>query len=208
MDEAVDALNQPARCGAGGGGVSAPARIGSVCFNDASLSIWEEPGRAAMENAGWESAFKKDVFARIVQQLNRMEWTCEVPAEMVKRYSLSFARNYRSCHKGDLHGELRLSGRHIEFAMWQELHNVSNRNGGRYDFDKEQRMPYLLRLQMEASRRRLRDYLVNVFDGYVFSPEPVSSPNPFATTWQAPLHRSLCRPSRPKAATMRWPALI
>ncbi len=158
--------------------MSAPARIGSVCFNDASLSVWEEPGQAAMENDAWESAFKKDVFARIVQQLNRMGWSCEVPAEMVERYSLSFARNYRSCRKGDLHGELSLSGRHIEFAMWQELHNVSNRNGGRYDFDKEQRMPYLLRLQMEVTRRRLRDYLINVFDGYVFSPQPVSSPNP------------------------------
>ncbi len=158
--------------------MSAPARIGSVCFNDASLSVWEEPGRAAMDNDAWERAFKKDVFARIVQQLNRMGWTCEVPAEMVDRYSLSFARNYRSCRKGDLHGELRLGGRHIEFAMWQELHNVSNRNGGRYDFDKEQRMPYLLRLQMEVTRRQLRDYLINVFDGYVFSPHPVSSPNP------------------------------
>ncbi|WP_256775461.1 MULTISPECIES: UvrB/UvrC motif-containing protein [unclassified Stenotrophomonas] len=158
--------------------MSALARNGSVCFNDASLSVWEEPGRAAMDNDAWESAIKKDVFARIVQQLNRMGWTCEVPAEMVNRYSLSFARNYRSCRKGDLHGELRLGGRHIEFAMWQELHNVSNRNGGRYDFDKEQRMPYLLRLQMQITRCRLRDYLVNVFDGYVFTPERVSSPNP------------------------------
>ena len=162
----------------GGGVVSAPVRTGTVSFNDASLSIWEEPGRAAMENDGWESSFKKDVFARIVQQLNRMGWTCEVPAEMVKRYSLSFASNYRACRKGDLHGELSLGGRHIEFVMWQELHNVSNPNGGRYDFDKEQRMPYLLRLQMQVTRCRLRDYLVNVFDGYVFTPERVSSPNP------------------------------
>ena len=158
--------------------MSAPVRTGTISFNDASLSIWEEPGRAVMVNDGWKSAFKKDVFARIIQQLNRMGWNCEVPAEMVERYSLSFARNYRSCRKGDLHGELSLSGRHIEFAMWQELHNVSNRNGGRYDFDKEQRMPYLLRLQMQITRCRLRDYLVNVFDGYVFTTERVSSPNP------------------------------
>jgi len=131
----------------------------------------------------WERQFKIDVFARIVQQLNRMGWVCAVPADLIERYGLNFARRDRYCRKGDLHAHLSVGGRHIELNIWQELHNVSNPNGGRYDYDKEHRMPYLLRLQMEHTRRRIRDYLVNIFDGYAFAPPKISSPNPDALAY-------------------------
>lgn len=52
--------------------------------------------------------------------------------------------------------------------MWQDVANVKHSDGGRYDFDKEKRMPYLLQLEMERTRRRIRDYLCNVFSGYEF----------------------------------------
>jgi len=158
--------------------VSAPSRTGFVSFGDASISVWEEPSMPLVHGNAWERQFKTDVFARIVQQLNRMGWVCEIPADLIERYGISFARRDRYCRKGDLHAQLSIQGRHIELNIWQELHNVSNRNGGRYDFDKEQRMSYLLRLQMENTRRRLRDYLVNVFDGYTFQPPRITSPNP------------------------------
>ncbi|MBA0420370.1 hypothetical protein D7Y22_05235 [Stenotrophomonas maltophilia] len=158
--------------------MSAPSRSGVVSFGDASLHVWEVPGVPLTFGNAWERKFKADVFARIIQQLNRMGWVCEIPAEMIERYGLSFARRDRYCRKGDLHAELSIGGRHIELKIWQELHNVSNPNGGRYDFDKEQRMPYLLRLQMEHTRRKLRDYLVNVFDGYTFQAPKIASPNP------------------------------
>ncbi|MCU1142518.1 UvrB/UvrC motif-containing protein [Stenotrophomonas maltophilia] len=158
--------------------MSAPSRTGVVSFGDASLSVWEDPGMPLTFGNAWERQFKADVFARIVQQLNRMGWACEVPAEMIERYGINFARRDRYCRKGDLHAQLSVGGRHIELKFWQELHNVSNPNGGRYDFDKEQRMPYLLRLQMEHTRRKLRDYLVNVFDGYTFQTPKISSPSP------------------------------
>lgn len=142
-------------------------RIGTVSFHDASISIWEEPeGQARGE---WERQFKKDVFLRIAQQLRRLGWHTEVPADMVETYGQRFAEDHRYCRKGDLQGLLDLSGRHIEFQMWQDIANVSNSNGGRYDFDKEQRMPYLLRLEMQRTRNRLNHYLCNVFAGYEFS---------------------------------------
>ncbi|MBN5137684.1 hypothetical protein JY455_05795 [Stenotrophomonas maltophilia] len=158
--------------------MTAPSRTGVVSFGDASLNVLEEPGMPLIFGNAWERQFKADVFARIVQQLNRMGWVCEIPTEMIERYGLSFARRDRYCRKGDLHAQLSVGGRHIELNIWQELHNVSNPNGGRYDFDKEQRMPYLLRLQMEHTRRKLRDYLVNVFDGYTFRAPRITSPNP------------------------------
>ena len=155
-------------------------RTGVVSFHDASISIWED-SLPSITNASslkardaWELAFKRQVFARVVQTLNRIGWTCVVPEEYIKRYSLSFARDRRECRKGDLHGELSVSGRHIEFNMWQDVTPSENPNGGRYDFNKKERMPYALRLEMERTLRRIRDYLCNVFAGYTFKEcEPV-----------------------------------
>lgn len=150
-------------------------RTGTVNFGDASLNVWEEGIREARSAGGyagekaWERQFKRRVFARIVQTLNRLGWTCVVPEEYVKQYGLSFARDRRECHKGDLKGWLDLSGRTIKFEMWQGVNTPTRPDhGGRYEHNKEGCMPYVLRLEMERTRRRIRDYLCNVFAGYVF----------------------------------------
>ena len=142
-------------------------REGEVRFGDASIVVMEDPGRRSWDQwQEYERDFKRQVFKRIVQQLNRIGWKVEIPQDMVEQYSRGFAESHRYCLKGDLQGLLSLSGRCIKFEMWQDVANSENRNGGRYDFDKEKRMPYMLWLEMERSRRRIRDYLCNVFSGY------------------------------------------
>lgn len=165
-------------------------RSGEVHFGDASISIWEEgilDARTAGGYAGaqrWERQFKRDVFLRIVQQLNRLGWTCTVPADMVKQYSLSFARTHRACRKGELHAELRVSGRCIEFQMWQGVNTPTRPDyGGRYESNKEACAPYLLRLEMLRTRSRIVRYLCNVFSGYAFQPPKIASPNPDPLAW-------------------------
>lgn len=162
-------------------------RAGVVSFGDASINIWEEDisaARAAGGYAGekaWERQFKRDVFARIVQTLNRLGWTVTMPAidpHDVKHYGGNVARwsaeRRRFCTKGDLKADLEISGRTISLKMFQNV-NAPDRpdHDGRYQNDLEGHMPYLLRLEMERSRRRIRDYLCNVFTGYVFK-----EPNP------------------------------
>lgn len=149
-------------------------RTGVISFHDASLAVWEEGISDARDAGGWTGAkawerqFKRDVFARIVQTLNRLGWTVS-PWSDADKYK-AIALNHRTCSKGDLQAELSVSGRHIEFKMWQDVQNVESRNGGKYDFNNERRMTYLQRLEMERTRRRIRDYLCNVFTGYVFEP--------------------------------------
>ena len=150
-------------------------RTGMVSFGDASLSIWEDGIAAARKAGGWHAAaewereFKRDVFARIVQQLNRLGWTCKIPEDYIKKYSRSFAEGYRCCHKGALKGFLEISGRCIKFEMWQGVNTPTRPDhGGQYESNKEAIMPYVLRLEMERTRRRIRDYLCNVMDGYTF----------------------------------------
>lgn len=143
-------------------------RQGKVSFGDASLGVWEDPDCPVFSDTDWGQEFKKDVFLRMAQQLRRIGWETEVPADMIKQYGRRFAEGHRYCRKGDLQGFLDLSGRCIKFEMWQDVANGENPNGGRYDFDKEKRMPYLLWLEMERTRRRIRDYLCNVFSDYEF----------------------------------------
>lgn len=153
-------------------------RAGSVSFGDASLSVWEEGISDARKTGGyagvqaWELAFKRDVFARIVQTLRRLGWVCAVPPKEETQNSASFALNFRSCSKGDIKGELHISGCHISFDMWQGVNTPTRSDhGGRYERDLEGCMPYRLRLEMERTRRRIRDYLCNVFTAYAFDPK-------------------------------------
>ncbi|RJF99064.1 UvrB/UvrC motif-containing protein [Noviherbaspirillum saxi] len=152
-------------------------RTGRVAFHDASLSVWEEGiPREWDAKCIWERQFKRDVFARIVQTLKRLGWTCAMPEikpHDVKHYGGNVARwsaeSKRFCTKGDLKADLDISGRCIKFEMFQNV-NAPDRSDhdGRYQYDKEKHMPYLLRLEMERARRRIRDYLCNVFTGYEF----------------------------------------
>lgn len=151
-------------------------RTGVVSFGDASLAVWEDGIRDAREAGGyagesaWQLAFKRQVFARIVQTLHRIGWT--VGPRDRANHNKAIAQNHRTCRKGDLQAELSVSGRRINFEMWQGVNTPTRPDhGGRYESDKEGCMPYVLRLEMERTRRRIRDYLCNVFSGYTFDPK-------------------------------------
>ncbi|WHL28135.1 UvrB/UvrC motif-containing protein [Pseudomonas juntendi] len=154
-------------------------RTGVITFGDASIVVRTEgyPHRTAWaDQKAWEGKFKREVFARVVQQLNRMGWKCQLPAfnqrekDQYPSIYEDSRRSERECRRGDLQGNLKMDFGTLKFEMWQDVANVENRNGGRYDFGKEKRMPYMLRLLMEHTRRRLREYLMNVFTGYTFDP--------------------------------------
>ncbi|BBB65878.1 hypothetical protein UNDYM_1625 [Undibacterium sp. YM2] len=159
------------------------SRAGEVVFGDASLKIWEEDiPRDWKPREKWERDFKRQVFARIIQTLNRLGWTCTMPEideNSVKHYGAKVARwsaeSKRFCKKGDLKADLHISGRCIEFDMFQSI-NCPTRpdHEGRYESNKVACMPYLLRIEMERTRSRIRDYLCNVFTDYQFKkPDPV-----------------------------------
>lgn len=146
-------------------------RTGEVSFHDASISIWEDGlGGSIQEREAWEKAFKHQVFARIVQTLNRIGWECVIPEDKITQYGQRFAESRRYCVKGDLKADLSVSGRVIRFEMFQNV-NAPDRpdHEGRYQSDKEKHMPYVMRLEMERTRRRIRTYLCNVFSGYTFT---------------------------------------
>ncbi|EDG8630604.1 hypothetical protein IFX79_004071 [Salmonella enterica] len=139
-------------------------RSGEIRLGDARMCIWENPGHV---DDAYERGFKREVFRRIIQTLNRLGWLVVIPQDKIESYSASFARQFRYCTKGDLKADLKLCGRCIELEFFQNV-NAPDRpdNEGRYQYDKEKHMPYLLRMEMLRTRNRIVTYLSNVFDGY------------------------------------------
>lgn len=150
-------------------------RTGRVVFGDATLSVWEEGlGGSPQERVAWEKAFKHQVFKRIIQTLNRIGWKLVIPQDYIEQYGQSFAEGHRYCVKGDLKADLSISGRCIELKMFQNVYAPDRPDHeGRYQSDKEKHMPYLMRLEMERARRRIKIYLCNVFSGYEFKTDRI-----------------------------------
>lgn len=149
-------------------------RQGTVRFGDAALYISEEGlGGSWEERNAWEQKFKRQVFARVIQQMNRLGWTVGPWDEAEHYKSKSFASNHRTCSKGEhLHALLEISGRCIKLEMWQSSNTPTRPDHqGRFESNKEEVAPYLLRLEMERTRRRIRNYLCGVFTGYAFEEE-------------------------------------
>lgn len=143
--------------------------MGNIRFSDASINIQANtdhiPRGYSKQGEEFKKNFKQDVFKRVIQQLNRLGWTCKIPKEYIEQYGVSFARSYRECQKGDLYGELEFHAYHISFQMWQDVNVPREKRSdgkGQYLFDKEKYMPYLLLLEMKRTRNRLAAYLGNV----------------------------------------------
>lgn len=143
-------------------------RSGIVRHTEKTLGVWEEPPFPlgfTPQAIAWGQEFKRVVFARIVQQMNRLGWHVEVSPDHLKRHGREFARKYRACSKGHLRAELSLSGRHISLEFWQGVNTPTRPDyGGRYE--RIEAMPYLIRLEMERTRRRITQYLCAVFTDY------------------------------------------
>lgn len=157
--------------------MSKVTREGKIILGDASMSIWEEGlGGSNQERDAWEELFRKQVFSKMVWFLRKLGWTTEIDADdfadTKARHGLKFAQQWcsrkRLCSHGDLKGEIDVTGRCIDFKMWQGVNTPTRPDhGGKYESNKEAVMPYLLRLRMERTRRRMCEYLTHVIDGYV-----------------------------------------
>lgn len=143
-------------------------RSGIIRLTEGTLGVWEEPSISLAygpQADQYKREFKRQVFARIVQTLNRIGWTVEAHAEHQKSYGRSFALNFRLCSKGHLRAELTLSGRHIELKFWQGLNTPTRPDyGGRYE--RIEAMPFAERLEMERTCKRITRYLCAVFTDY------------------------------------------
>lgn len=142
-------------------------RAGQIALFDSQLTVWEDGDD--------RDNMPADVMRPLLRKLSRMGWTLG-PDPKTQRHYPTLSPDVRMGRKGDLEILIARNGRTLEATLFQNVANVSNPNGGRYDFDKLARMPYLLRLQALQTLRAMTDFL-HARHGY-----PVLLPRP--QTWE------------------------
>jgi len=133
-----------------GSAAAAPRNVGRLCWHDSSISVWEERVE--------ESSFLADVMGPLIRDMRARGWKIGPDPRITKHYA-SLKRYHRLCRLGDLQASIRIGGRHLEVELFQDVHNVKNRNGGRYDFDKLARMPYAMRMLAILELSRIAAFL-------------------------------------------------
>jgi hypothetical protein len=85
-------------------------------------------------------------------------WDVTKDPEIEERYP-SLRHYHRALRRGNLRGQVKITGRQIEIETWAETWPKENRNGHRYDFGKRRRMDYLDRLRLTLLERRVIAWL-------------------------------------------------
>lgn len=127
----------------------ADPRDGNLHLFDSTIKIWEE---------NVEEDFKEKVFDPLIRFLRSEGWRVGQDPQILSHHKC-LAPSHRMCRFGELEANLRMCGRTVEFTMFQNVENVSNRHGGQYDFNKFDRMPYTMRLRCLATARKLIQFL-------------------------------------------------
>lgn len=131
-------------------------RIGKVSIHDSQISVYEEVVD--------EENLKKSVMDPLIVFLRTKGWKVGRDKDVYKNFRC-LNKGHRYCRKGGLEATLQLSGRSLSFEIYQNVVNVENRNGGKYDFNKMDRMPYLLRRHAEVAHKQIINFLLSQF-GY------------------------------------------
>lgn len=105
---------------------------------------------------------------KIFSLLNSLGFEIQTDQEVLKKYSTLVATHWEGC-KGDLLFKSRIYPAGFELEFYQEV-NTKNRNGGYYDFDKYEMMPYLVKCEFNIIRKKIKELLDQ--EGFVDESEP------------------------------------
>jgi UvrB/uvrC motif len=118
----------------------------SFTEHDATLGLWLDDPRDPMVRKARNE---------LVRLLRARGWRMGLDPETLKQYRCIAKDHHRGKHPGGLEVKVLASGRHLEIVFFQNVANGENRHGGEYDFDRWQRMPYLIRLRYETEVRAI-----------------------------------------------------
>ena len=114
----------------------------------------------------WEEHVRDDLKGRVLDPLIRFlrarGWRVKMDPQVT--HLLSLRDTHKIANKGELWASLQLTGRHLKLEIWQDAHNITHPNGGRYEFDKRARMPFLLGLRCDLELNRVREFLVAMLE--------------------------------------------
>jgi hypothetical protein len=123
--------------------------------------VLDMPSQAA------ECEESKSAFVAIKRLFRRSGFIVTKDPRIEEHYK-SLSRYHRLASHGDLWATIEYGGRCASVEFFQEIVK-ENPHGGRYDFGKRDKMPYLIRLRFEWMRRKIVAMLES--KGYVHTPE-------------------------------------
>ena len=126
-----------------------------IRLHDASIMLWERKVRDDLRTRCFDPLIR-------FMRLNR-GWRVRTDPRVNKDYP-SIRMSHRLASKGELLAHLELSGRTLKVEIWQERYNITHSNGGRYEFDKRRKMPYLLGKRCDLEIDRITSFLVEQTD--------------------------------------------
>jgi len=138
----------------------------SINVQDGSLGIWFE---------SCDEKLLKTIMISLCARLRKSGWNIHVPYEEHKdgrngkRFDKRWAERHRKGFHSGLELEANLHGRCLDFKFWENVidHTDENRSGGRYIFDKESKMPYLVRIRLAATKQLIINHLKKHYEAEV-----------------------------------------
>lgn len=104
----------------------------------------------------WPDEQKRPLFIRCLKMLKRKGFTCDRDRSVHR----CIRKDHFLGRLGELEFTAEVHPNLFQVEFFQNVYNVSNPNGGRYDFNKYQRMPYLMRKRVDLMFRVMGDYLL------------------------------------------------
>jgi len=136
----------------------------TVNISDGELSIWLDK---------CDEVFLKKVTLSVCAKLRRFGWAIRTPYGEIdtcssygKTFNKKWTERFRKGEHSGLEFESYISGRCLTFSFWEDVidHKADNSNGGRYIFNKESKMPYLLRIRTHLVRMQILKHLTKHYD--------------------------------------------
>lgn len=133
-----------------------PVSYPSFFENDATLHLRLESPKDATVAAARDE---------VVRVLRAEGWRVQICPKTKKDFP-SIAKDHHHARCGDLQAHIQLCGLSVEIKFYQDLQH-ENPNGGRYDFGRREKMPYLIGLQYEKTVRIVAKRIEEIFGGSV-----------------------------------------
>lgn len=131
----------------------------NVNFSDAKVAVW-------LEHV--DEVFLKAVMLSVCAMMRTKGWDIRVPYGedfrpnfSNKKWERQWDEKIRKGSKDNLEFVTDISGRCLEFKFWEDVidHSKDNASGGRYIFDKELKMPYLLKMITLLTKKQILEHL-------------------------------------------------
>lgn len=128
----------------------------------------------------------RELAYRTIELMRANGFHIELDPDVLKRHRC-ISRNYLTGRRGELKVRVEICSMSVIFEFWQDL-VVTNRNGGRFDFGKRNRMPYLVGAAFECVSCKIlasweREGMERVEAPSSANPDPLAY---FDATWSSP----------------------